>query len=75
MKEDLEFAEKWVSDDVNRGEATKGAVSHLLTKVNLALGLFDDAITSATNVINSGKYSLMKSPFGATKKKCNLGFT
>jgi len=68
MKEDLEFATKWVSDGVNRGEVTKGAVNHLLTKVNLALGKFDDAIASASTIINGGVYSLMKSPFGGTKK-------
>ena len=68
MKEDLEFAQKWVTDGVNRGEVTKGAVSHLLTKVNLALGKFDDAIASANAVINGGVYSLMLNPFGATKK-------
>lgn len=68
MKEDLEFAEKWVTDGVNKGEVSKGAVSHLLTKVNLALGNFDDAIKSASNVINGGVYSLMMNPFGATKK-------
>lgn len=68
MKEDLEFAQEWVPDAVNKGEVSKGAVSHLLTKVNLALGNFDDAITSATNVIDGGGYALMREPFGATKK-------
>lgn len=68
MKEDLEFAQKWVSDAVNRGEVTKGAISHLLTKVNLALGKFDDAVKSATDVITSGPYALMKAPFGSTRK-------
>lgn len=68
MKTDLEFAHTWGSDAVNRGEVTKGAIGHLLTKVNLALGKFDDAIASATAVINSGPYSLMRTPFGATKK-------
>lgn len=67
MKKDLEFAQQWLTDGVNRGEVTKGAVSHLLTKVNLALGKFDDAIASANNVINGGAYSLMRNPFGATK--------
>lgn len=68
LKKDLEFAQQWVPDNVNRGEVAKGAVSHLLTKVNLALGKFDDAIASASNVINSGAYALMVNPFGATKK-------
>lgn len=66
MKEDLEFAKLWVLDNVNRGEATKGAVGHLLTKVNLSLANFDDAIASSTAVINSGVYSLMKTRFGST---------
>jgi hypothetical protein len=72
MKEDLEFAQEWVTDGVNKGEVTKGAVSHLLTKVNLALGLFDDAIASASNVINSGVYSLMTQPFGSAAPPVSL---
>lgn len=64
MKEDLEFAQIWVSDNVNRGDVTKGAVSHLLTKINLALCLFDDAIESSSNVINGGAYILMTGRFG-----------
>lgn len=66
MQEDLLFAEKWLKDNVDRGDVTKGACSHLLTKVNLALGDFDAAITSANNVINSGTYSLMRTRFGST---------
>ena len=66
MKEDLEFAEQWVPDGVDKGAVSKGAVSHLLTKVNLALGLFDDAIQSASNVIDGGVYGLMTTRFGAT---------
>ncbi len=64
IKQDLEFAQQWVPDAVNRGQVTKGAVSHLLTKVNLALGLFDDAIASAGNVIDGGVYRLMTNRFG-----------
>src|SRR5690606_16232904 len=67
MKEDLEFAQQWVSDDVDRGSVTKGAVSHLLTKVNLALGRFDDAIQSASNVIDGGRYKLMTDRFGVDR--------
>lgn len=67
IKEDLEFAAKWVTDNVNKGEVTKGAINHLLTKVNLSLGKFDDAIASANAVINGGPYSLMTTRFGATK--------
>ncbi|MFT3750877.1 MAG: RagB/SusD family nutrient uptake outer membrane protein [Agriterribacter sp.] len=64
MKEDLEFAEKWVPVTAAGGEVSKGAVSHLLTKVNLALGLFDDAIASAGRVIDDGIHSLMTTRFG-----------
>lgn len=68
IKADLEFADQWVTDNVNRGEVTKGAVDHLLTKVNLALGDFDAAIASASKVIDGGVYQLMTVPFGNTKK-------
>lgn len=68
IKKDLDSAKDWVPDNVARGEVTKGAVLHLLTKVNLALGYFDEAIASASAVINGGAYALMKQPFGATKK-------
>jgi len=67
MKTDLEFAAQWVTDNVNKGEVTKGAVNHLLTKVNLALGKFDDAIASANAVINGSPYALMTNRFGATR--------
>ncbi|HVG14778.1 MAG TPA: RagB/SusD family nutrient uptake outer membrane protein [Chitinophagaceae bacterium] len=64
IKLDLDSALLWTSDGVNKGEVTKGAVGHLLTKVNLALGNVDAAITAATNVISGGPYSLMRNPFG-----------
>ncbi len=75
MKEDLEFAQKWVTDNVNKGEVTRGAVNHLLTKVNLALGKFDDAIASANLVINGSPYSLMKARFGSTKGDATKNIT
>jgi hypothetical protein len=65
MKEDLEFAEQWVPLVTDKGTVNRGSVSHLLTKVNLALGLFDDAIKSATNVIDGGTHKLMTARFGA----------
>lgn len=65
MKEDLEFAEQWVPEVMDRGRVPKGAVQHLLTKVNLALGLFDDAIASSSRLIDGGQYSLMTDRFGS----------
>lgn len=64
IKLDLDSALLWTSDNVNKGEVTKGAVAHLLTKVNLALGNFDEAIKAANSVIDGGVYSLMKTTFG-----------
>ncbi len=71
IKQDLEFAQEWVPDNVNKGQVTKGAASHLLTKVNLALGLFDDAIQSASQVINGGQYQLMTERFGVDQGDAN----
>ncbi|MCG8317909.1 MAG: RagB/SusD family nutrient uptake outer membrane protein [Cytophagales bacterium] len=65
MKADLEFAAQWVPEDVPRGEVSRGAVNHLLTKVNLALADFDGAIAAASHVIDGGKYALMTTRFGA----------
>jgi hypothetical protein len=63
MKTDLEFAVANLTDANNKGDISKGGAAHLLTKVDLALGLFDDAIAAATSVIN-GPYHLMTSRFG-----------
>jgi hypothetical protein len=64
MKADLEFAVKYVPFVADKGDVNRGACYHLLTKINLALGLFDDAIASATAVINAGTFKLMTARFG-----------
>ena len=64
IKEDMEFAVKWTKDGVERGRVTKGACQHLLIKIYLALGLFDEAIATANDLINGGTYALMTQPFG-----------
>ena len=69
IQKDMEFAAQHCSDAADRGRVTKGAAAHLLTKINLALGDFDKAITSASAVIDGGVYSLMKSPFGSIPKE------
>ena len=65
LKSDLDFAMQYVPWVANKGEVNRGAVGHLLAKVNLSLGNFDDAITAASAVINNGTYKLMTSRFGA----------
>ncbi|MES2374208.1 MAG: RagB/SusD family nutrient uptake outer membrane protein, partial [Bacteroidota bacterium] len=64
MKEDLDFAVKWVPWVTDKGDVNRGAVYHQLAKINLALGLFDEAITAATAVINQGTFKLMTNRFG-----------
>lgn len=64
IKEDMEFASQWVSDFNDRGQVSKGACHHLLSKICLTLGDFDEAIRAADAVINSGQYALMQNRFG-----------
>ena len=67
IKSDLEAAVNWVPDVVNKGEVSKGAVLHLLTKVNLAMGNFSEAIATSSQVIDGGMYALMTERFGVDK--------
>jgi starch-binding outer membrane protein, SusD/RagB family len=64
MKQDLETAVKYVPWITDKGDINRGACYHLLTKIDLALGLFDDAIAAASAVINSGTFKLMTARFG-----------
>lgn len=64
IKSDLEQAVDWVPDNNNRGEVSKAAVLHLLTKVHLSVGDFDAAIATSSQVINGGNYALMTERFG-----------
>ena len=66
-KSDLEFAAKWLPtvDNVNLdGRLSQGVANHLLTEVYISLGQYDNAIASASKVIESGNYKLMTSRFG-----------
>ncbi len=66
LKVDLNFAAITVPDVANKGDVNRGAVLHLLTKVNLALTDFDAAIAAASQVIDGGMYGLMTTRFGST---------
>lgn len=69
-KEDLEFASLWLPESVGRsqeGRIVKAAADHLLTEVYLSLGQFQNAIDSASDVIDSGLYQLMTERFGNVK--------
>ena len=70
IKKDLEFAAEWVKTEAETGvvgDVTKAAVNHLLTKVNLAMGNFDDAIASSSAIIDDGYHHLMTERFGIDK--------
>jgi len=64
IKADLELAFKSTSFAGDKGDVNKGSIGHLLTKVNLSLGLYDDAIAIADQVINGGTYKLVTNRFG-----------
>ena len=64
MKEDLEWGEEWIPDGLDRGRVPKGALQHLLIKINLALGNFQDALDVANRLIDQGPYALMTGRFG-----------
>jgi hypothetical protein len=64
MQTDLEFAVKWVPWTTDKGDINRAACYHQLAKIYLALGMFDEAITATSAVINQGSYKLMTSRFG-----------
>ena len=67
-KNDLVYASKWLPTTVaksDEGRIVKAAADHLLSEVYISLGDYDNAILSASAVINSGLYNLMKTRFGS----------
>ncbi len=75
MKQDLETAVKYVPWVTDKGDVNRGACYHLLTKINLALGLFDDAIAAASAVINAGPFKMMTARFGEDAGNPNRNIT
>lgn len=75
IKEDLDFAFKNVPFAGDKGDVNKASIGHLLTKVNLALGLYDEAIAIADQVINSGTYKLVTTRFGVDAGNANKNVT
>ncbi len=68
MIEDLEFAATYLSadpDKAKQGELTIYAAKHLLTEMYLLAKQYEKAKNTALEVINSGKYSLIKARFGS----------
>ncbi|MFD2887179.1 RagB/SusD family nutrient uptake outer membrane protein [Chitinophaga cymbidii] len=66
--EDMEFAVQWMPENTVPGAPCRAAAFHLLTKIYLAAGEFEKAVTAATTVIN-GKYKLVQQRFGIDASK------
>ncbi|MCK0190027.1 RagB/SusD family nutrient uptake outer membrane protein [Arenibacter sp. F20364] len=64
MQEDLNIAVPLVNEVANNGDINRDAVLHLLTKVNLALGDFDAAIASSSQIIEGSTHTLTTDRFG-----------
>ena len=69
LKKDLETTAAYLSNDVYIGQVTQAAAYHLLAKIDLALGDFDDAIDACSKVIGDGVHHLMKDRFGVDADK------
>lgn len=72
-RKDLEFAAEWLPKTVSQnqeGRIVRAAAQHLLSEVYISLGRYDDAIVSASKVIDpSSGYKLMTERFGVNKDK------
>jgi len=75
VQQDLEFAAQWLPiNEKADGRISQGAANHLLSEVYISLGqeskdalFYDKSIAAASKVIDSGKYKLMTTRFGAKK--------
>ncbi len=65
IKQDMEEAVQWLPETTLFGKVNRAAGNHLLTKIYLSLGEFDNAIASSSAIINDGKYALMTNRFGS----------
>src|SRR5690554_5283837 len=72
MKEDLDQYVHYLPVEAPGGTVNRDAAYHLLTKINLGLGEFDDAIESASAIIDGGVHYLMRERFGAYKNQATL---
>jgi hypothetical protein len=64
LVKDMEFATAHVRETVDAGNINRAACKHLLAKLYLATGRFDDAIKVTTEIIDDPKYGLMTANFG-----------
>lgn len=69
MQEDLEFAYRWVEDNVDRGKTSKSACGILLMKTCMCLGDFDRAIEVGKEIV--ALHPLMTERFTSNQSKAN----
>lgn len=72
MKEDLEFAVQWLPVSVKPGAVNRAAGEHLLAKIYLSVGEFQNAADAATRCINDYGLKLMTSRFGVNASNPKL---
>ncbi|MBC8603873.1 RagB/SusD family nutrient uptake outer membrane protein [Parabacteroides acidifaciens] len=64
ITEDMAWAVQWLPEKITPGAVSKAAGNHLLTKIYLADGKFEEAIQTASAVIDGGIHNLMEDRFG-----------
>lgn len=72
MKSDLEFAVKWLPLTVKPGCVNRAAGEHLLAKIYLSVGEFQNAVDASTRCINDYGLSLMTKRFGVNSGDSKL---
>ena len=64
IKKDMEYAVQWLPKEVIRGAVSRAAGEHLLAKICLATGDFQQAVDATTRCINDYGLRLMTERFG-----------
>lgn len=64
IKSDMEFAVQWLPEKVSPGCVSRAAGEHLLAKIYLCTGDFQQAVEATTRCINDYGLHLMKERFG-----------
>jgi len=72
MKADMEFSARWLPLTAPPSAVNRAAGEHLLTKIYMALGEFENAIESATRCINNYGLQLMDTRFGVNAGNAQL---
>ncbi|HBL77452.1 MAG: starch-binding protein [Bacteroidetes bacterium GWF2_42_66] len=72
LKKDIEFANEWVKDNVDRGRVSKSACGTLLMKLCLCLGSYDQAIEIGKSIVSMHPLMTNRFTSNMTKAHTNL---